>query len=65
MLYTIRVFVKDRLTFTLDNRRLFAAIQAGVKISVTPVTVKEIAKEFLRKFTTKNNGLIIGIKGAL
>jgi RHS repeat-associated protein len=61
----IRTFQKDGLTFTLDNRRLFAAHQAGVQVKTVPATAAEIAKELPRKFTTPNNGTIIGIRGAL
>ena len=61
----IRTFQKDGLTFTLDNRRLFAAHQAGVKVKTVPATAAEIAKELPRKFTTRNDGTIIGIRGAL
>ncbi|WP_427501458.1 RHS repeat domain-containing protein [Methylomonas sp. MED-D] len=58
----IRVFEKDGLTYTLDNRRLFAADQAGVGVKTVPATVEEIAKESW-KFTTPNNGTIVCVKG--
>jgi RHS repeat-associated protein len=61
----IRTFQKDGLTYTLDNRRLFAAHQAGVKIKTVPATAKDVAKELPRKFTTRNQGTIIGIRGPL
>ena len=61
----IRIFEKDGLVFSLDNRRLFAAREAGVKVHTVPATAAEIAKELPRKFTTKNNGTIIGIRGVL
>ena len=61
----IRVFQKDGLTFTLDNRRLFAAHQAGVPVRTVPATAAEIAKELPRKFTTKNQGTSIGIRSVL
>lgn len=61
----IRTFVKDGKTFTLDNRRLFAAHQAGVKVRTVPATAAEIAKELPKKFTTVNEGTIIGIRGHL
>ena len=61
----IRTFQKDGLTFTLDNRRLFAAHQAGVKVKTVPATAAEIAKELPSKFTTPNQGAIIGIRGKL
>ena len=56
---------KDGMTYTLDNRRLFAAHQAGVKIKTIPATATEIAKELPEKFTTSNQGTIIGIRGML
>lgn len=60
----IRVFQKDGLTFTLDNRRLLAAHQAGVKVHVVPATPAEVAKEAF-KLTTKTQGNFVGVKGAL
>lgn len=41
----IRTFVQDGKTYTLDNRRLFAAHQAGVQMKTVPATAAEIAKE--------------------
>ena len=61
----IRTFQKDGMTFTLGNRRLFAADQAGVKIRTVPATAQEIAKELPRKFTTPNQGCIICVRGSL
>ncbi|MEO0510062.1 MAG: hypothetical protein AAF065_09415 [Verrucomicrobiota bacterium] len=61
----IRTFQQDGLTFTLDNRRLFAADQAGVPIRTVPATAAEVAKELPKKFTTPNQGTIIGIRGKL
>ena len=60
----IRVFQRDGLTFTLDNRRLLAAQQAGVKVNTVPATAAEVANEAF-KFTTKTQGQFIGVKGAL
>lgn len=60
----IRVFQRDGLTFTLDNRRLLAAQKAGVKVNTVPATAAEVANEAF-KFTTKSQGQFIGIKGAL
>ena len=61
----IRTFVQDGKTYTLDNRRLFAAHQAGVQVKAVPATAAEIAKELPKKFTTVNDGTIIGIRGYL
>jgi hypothetical protein len=59
----IRVFQRDGLTFTLDNRRLFVAHQAGVRVSTRPATSAEVLRELPRKFTTPNQGQIVGIRG--
>ena len=61
----IRTFVKDGLTFSLDNRRLFAASQAGVGVKTVSATSRELFREFGRKFTTPNQGCIICIRGPL
>ena len=61
----IRTFQKDGLTYTLDNRRLFATHQAGVNVKTVPATTQEVARELPRKFTTRNQGTIIGIRGPL
>ncbi len=61
----IRTFEKDGITYTLDNRRLFAAQQAGVQIKTIPATAAELAKELPTKFSTPNEGTIIGIRGTL
>jgi adhesin HecA-like repeat protein len=58
----IRVFEKDGLIYTLDNRRLFAANQAGVPVNIIPATAEEIARESW-KLTTPNSGAIVCIKG--
>jgi filamentous hemagglutinin len=58
----IRVFEKDGVIYSLDNRRLLAASQAGVPIKIVPATPAEIAKEGW-KMTTPNNGSIICIRG--
>ena len=58
----IRVFEKDGLYFTLDNRRLFVAHQAGVPVNISPATIQEISREAW-KFTTPNAGCIVCVKG--
>jgi filamentous hemagglutinin len=59
----IRVFERDGLVYTLDNRRLFVASQAGVPVRVVPATPAEIARESGRKMSTPNQGKIICIRG--
>ncbi len=58
----IRVFEKDGAVYSLDNRRLLAASEAGVPIKVVPATAAEVAKEG-RKVTTPNKGSIICVRG--
>ncbi|NMD52349.1 hypothetical protein HG547_12000 [Shewanella sp. DNRA4] len=58
----IRTFLQDGFTFTLDNRRLFAASQAGVGVKTVPATTEEVAKESW-KFTTPNRGTYVCVKG--
>jgi filamentous hemagglutinin len=58
----IRVFEKDGLVYSLDNRRLLAASEAGVPVKIVPATPAEIAKEGW-KMTTPNKGTIICIRG--
>ena len=58
----IRTFTRDGQLFSLDNRRLFAFQQAGVKIRTVPATASEIANEAF-KFTSKNGGTSIRVRG--
>ncbi|HVI39745.1 MAG TPA: hypothetical protein VM577_03720, partial [Anaerovoracaceae bacterium] len=58
----IRVFEQNGVIYTLDNRRLLVASEAGVPIKITPATAEEIAKEGW-KMTTPNNGTIICVRG--
>jgi len=58
----IRLVFKEDLFFTLDNRRLAAFQKANVPVPYRMATVEEITKEFY-KFSTKNNGISIFIKG--
>jgi filamentous hemagglutinin len=58
----IRVFEKDGMVYTLDNRRLLAASAAGVPIKIVPATPAEVANEAW-KMTTPNNGSIICVRG--
>lgn len=59
----IRVFEKDGLTFTLDNRRLYAFQQAGVKIPTVRASPFEVASELTKKLTTTNEGISIVVRG--
>ncbi len=61
----IRTFVRDGKTYTLDNRRLLAHDLAGVKVNTRPATEAELSKELGSKFSTRNDGTIIGIRGSL
>ncbi|MES2934499.1 MAG: hypothetical protein V4805_13545 [Pseudomonadota bacterium] len=61
----IRTFEKDGLTFTLDNRRLLAASEAGKKELTTPATAKELTRELPGKFTTQNQGSSISVRATL
>jgi len=59
----IRVFEKDGVIYSLDNRRLMAASQAGVPVKIVPATQAEVAKEAW-KMTTPNGGTIICVRGS-
>jgi filamentous hemagglutinin len=61
----IRTFPRGGLTWTLDNRRLFAAYQAGVPPNTVPATPEEIDDEIERKMTTPCEGRFIGVKGPI
>ena len=58
----IRVFEKDGLVYTLDNRRLYAFQKAGVEIRTVAATSEEIVEEAW-KFTTKNAGKSVRVRG--
>ncbi|MCU7840520.1 MAG: RHS repeat-associated core domain-containing protein [Candidatus Thiodiazotropha sp. (ex Troendleina suluensis)] len=58
----IRIFRKDGQIFSLDNRRLYAGQQAGVRIRTVGATQDEILREAW-KFTTKNGGESIRVRG--
>lgn len=58
----IRVFEKDGLFYTLDNRRLFVTSQAGTMVNITPATAQEVMSQTW-KFTTPNQGCIVCIRG--
>ena len=57
----IRIFEKHGQLYTLDNRSLYAAEQAGVNVKYRMATEKEITNEAW-KFTTKNNGTSIKVR---
>ena len=61
----IRIFQQGGNTWTLDNRRLFAANQAGVPPNTVPATPEEIEDEIGRKMTTPCEGRFIGVKGPI
>ncbi|MCL4782536.1 MAG: RHS repeat-associated core domain-containing protein [Bryobacterales bacterium] len=64
----IRTFDRNGMTFTLDNRRLFVASEAGTQIATRPATANEIAREIAGtygKFSTRTEGLYIGIRGVV
>ena len=56
----IRIFAREGVLYTLDNRRLLAAAAAGVKINVRSATAREIKRQ-VWKFTTKNGGLMVEV----
>ena len=58
----IRIFEKDGKLYTLDNRRLYVAQQAGVKVNYIWATEAEIKRESF-KFTTINDGISIQVRG--
>ena len=58
----IRLVERDGKLFTLDNRRLEAFRRAEVEVSTRMATPQEIAEEGW-KFTTKNDGESIRIRG--
>ncbi len=60
----IRTFVRDGVIYTLDNRRLFVFQRAGVAIRTVRATAEEIARESW-KFTTRNGGTSIRVRGGL
>jgi len=59
----IRLVQQDGLLYTLDNRRLWAFQQAGVKVPYRMATEKEIAREVPRKLKTQNEGASVRIRG--
>ena len=58
----IRLVERDGKLFTLDNRRLEAFRRAEVEVPTRMATPQEIAEEGW-KFTTKNDGVSIRIRG--
>jgi hypothetical protein len=59
----IRVVPREGELWSLDNRRLWAFKQAGVKVPFRMATPEEIAKEWIKKFTTDTQGLSIRVRG--
>ena len=58
----IRLFERDDKLFTLDNRRLKAFRQAGMKIPYRTATKDEIVSEAW-KFSTENGGSSVRMRG--
>jgi RHS repeat-associated protein len=58
----IRLVNQNNVLYTLDNRRLEAFRRAGMKIPYKIATAEEIAAEAW-KFTSKNGGIFVKIKG--
>ena len=59
----IRIFEKDGVIYSLDNRRLYAFKEAGIdNINYVWATPKEIANEAW-KMTTNNGGVTIRVRG--
>jgi RHS repeat-associated protein len=58
----IRIFEKDGKVWSLDNRRLYAAQQAGVDIKYVWVKAKDVATEIKDKFNPINDGLSIKVR---
>ena len=58
----IRLVERDGQLFTLDNRRLEAFRRAGVDVPYRMATPEEAARESW-KFTTRNDGVSIRIRG--
>jgi hypothetical protein len=48
----IRLFERNGMLHTLDNRRLLVFSEAGMQVPFRMATEAEIAKEFTGKFTT-------------
>ncbi len=62
---TINVVENGGKYYSLDNRRLFAFKEAGVKeipVNVRDLSDPKILEEFLRKFDTKNGGTSIRVR---
>jgi len=59
----IRIFEKDGVIYSLDNRRLYAFKEAGIdNINYVWATPEEIANEAW-KMTTNNGGVTIRVRG--
>ncbi|MEU1181326.1 hypothetical protein ABZ464_27500 [Streptomyces sp. NPDC005820] len=58
----IRIFQKDGKIYSLDNRRLHAAQEAGVNVRFVRASPADVQNESW-KFTTKNDGSSIVVRG--
>ena len=59
----IRAFRMNGKLYSLDNRRLKAFQDAGLKIKTVKATKAELTEEFTRKFTTVNDGASVRVRG--
>jgi hypothetical protein len=62
----IRTFDRNGATYTLDNRRLLVASEAGTQVATRQATQAEIAREAGKKLTTVSEGRFVSvIRGAI
>jgi hypothetical protein len=58
----VRLFYKDGKLYSLDNRRLWAFKEAGKSMPYRMATPEEVSAEAY-KFTTKNDGASVRVRG--
>jgi hypothetical protein len=59
----IRIFERNGLLYSLDNRRLFAGKMADVDLPYRMATQAELNRELRFKFTTTSEGTSIVVRG--
>jgi len=59
----IRILEYNGNIYSLDNRRLKVFQDAGIKIKTKIVFMKDVEREFKRKFTTTTGGYTIKVRG--